>query len=140
MQIPEEWDEDLIKAWLKEAAETLSRVPGGYFRPRVTYWPDVVQTSVYALGSGGGRPGRPAASPKSIDRMEIVLTWLFACEDADERRLVWATACGIPWRKLEDMDGRSHVTLRKIHDRGLGAIQRKLFEQTNKMTIDQIKL
>ena len=119
------WDEDLIKAWLKEAADTLKRLPPGYVKPRVTYWPDVVQTSIYSFGPPGGRAKLAAPSPRAIDRMELVLVWLLSC-DNDCRRIVWARACGVPWRRLEDVDGRSHVTLRKVEDRGLRNIHRHL--------------
>jgi len=125
MQQPATWDEDLIKAWLVEAADTLRRLPPGHAKARLTYWPDVVQTSVYSFGGASRRGTRAAPSPKSIDRMERVLVWLMAC-DGDARPIVWARACGIPWRYLEDVDGRSHVTLRKVHGRGLRDIHRYL--------------
>jgi hypothetical protein len=117
------WDEALIKAWIKEAADTLKRLPAGYVKPRVTYWPDVAQTSTQSFGGARFKTGPAAPSPRAIDRMERVLGWLFHCDD-DSRRIVWARACGVPWRRLEDMDGRSHVTLRKVLDRGLLDIQR----------------
>ncbi|MBL6597329.1 MAG: hypothetical protein ISP41_00445 [Alphaproteobacteria bacterium] len=119
------WDEALIKAWIEEAAETLRRLPRGYVKPRVTYWPDVVQNGVHSFGSSRFSNKLAAPSPRSIDRMERVLGWLFHCDD-DSRRIVWARACGIPWRRLEDVDGRSHVTLRKVVDRGISDIQRHL--------------
>ena len=34
--------------------------------------------------------------------------------DLSSRRIVLARAAGIPWRRLEEMDGRSHTTLRKV--------------------------
>ena len=119
------WDESLVKAWLKEAADTLKRLPPGYVKPRVTYWPDVVQTSVYSFGHARLSTKLAAPSPRAIDRMDQVLVWLLAC-DNDSRRIVWARACGVPWRRLEDVDGRSHVTLRKVADRGLRDIHRHL--------------
>jgi hypothetical protein len=117
------WDEGLIKAWIEEAADTLKRLPRGYVKPHVTYWPDVVQTSVHSFGSARFSNRLAAPSPRAIDRMERVLGWLFHCDD-DSRRIVWARACGVPWRRLEDVDGRSHMTLRKVCDRGYLDIQR----------------
>jgi hypothetical protein len=119
------WNEDLVKAWLKEAADTLRRLPPGYVKPRVTYWPDVVQTSVYSFGASRFGAKLAAPSPRSIGRMEQVVVWLFSC-DEDSRRIIWARACGVPWRRLEDVDGRSHVTLRKVGDRGLRDMHRHL--------------
>lgn len=119
------WDEALVKAWIKEAADTLKRLPRGYVKPRVTYWPEVVQTSIHSFGEARIACRLAAPSPRSIDRMERVLGWLFHCDD-DSRRIIWARACGVSWRRLEDMDGRSHVTLRKVVDRGLTDIHRYL--------------
>lgn len=119
------WDERLVKAWIKEAADTLKRLPRGYVKPRVTYWPEVVQTSVESFGGARFENRLAAPSPRAIDRMERVLGWWFYCDD-DSRRIVWARACGVPWRRLEDIDGRIHVTLRKVSDRGLRDIQRYL--------------
>ncbi len=52
-------------------------------------------------------------------------------EQADDaviarRKIVWARACRVPWRRLEDMDGRSHTTLRKVQAEGIEAILRWL--------------
>lgn len=119
------WDEKLVRAWLREAADTLRRLPPARMRPRLTSWPEVVRDSAASLGPPP-RAARPAApSPRAIDRMETVLAWLVAC-DGEARRIVWARACGVPWRRLEDIDGRSHVTLRKVEDRGIRAIHRHL--------------
>jgi hypothetical protein len=119
-------DEAGLRASLEEAAETLRRLPAGLRRPRLTSWPDVVRDSAGLLGPSADGRGRPAApTPAAIDRMDRALTWLLACDD-EARRLVWARACRVPWRRLEDLDGRSHVTLRKIVARGHGQILRQL--------------
>lgn len=119
-------DEAAIRAALEEAAETLRRLPPGVRRPRLTSWPDVVRDSAGLLGPSAEGRVRPAApTPGAIDRMDRVLAWLLAC-DAEARRLVWARACRVPWRRLEDLDGRSHVTLRKIVARGHGQIRRQI--------------
>lgn len=119
------WDEELVKVWIEEAADTLRRLPRGYVKPRVTYWPEVVQSSFHSFGSSRLSNRLASPSPRAIDRIEQALGWLFHCDD-DSRRIIWARACGVPWRRLEDVDGRSHVTLRKICDRGLVDIHRYL--------------
>lgn len=109
---------DPVPALLREAADTLRRLPRGLARPRLSNWPEVVRDSVPVLGAAETVSRRLSPpSPQAIDRMDRTLTWLLAC-DEEARRLVWARATGIAWRKLEDMDGRSHVTLRKIVARG----------------------
>lgn len=115
----------MVKTLLKEAADTLRRLPMPRIRAAVTKWPDVVQDTVEALYTTGERPRLAAPMPAAIDRMELCLVWLLACS-IEQRRVIWARACGVPWRRLEDMDGRSHVTLRKIEDQGLRMIMRYL--------------
>ena len=117
-------DPKWIKHYLKEAADTLHRLPRAYAKARLTGWPDVAQNSfAHELSPGRTRPASP--SPAAIDRLDESLGWMFAC-DQEERIVVWARACGVAWRKLEDIDGRSHVTLRRIEDRGLAAIRDRL--------------
>lgn len=109
---------DPVPLLLKEAADTLRRLPPGVSKPRLSSWPEVVRDSVSLLAASdsAGRRSSPP-SPQAIDRMDRTLSWLLSC-DEEARRLVWARATGISWRRLEDMDGRSHVTLRKIVARG----------------------
>lgn len=109
---------DPVPLMLREAADTLRRLPRGLARPRLSSWPEVVRDSASLLASSESAVRRPSPpSPQAIDRMDRTLEWLMAC-DEEARRLVWARAMGISWRRLEDMDGRSHVTLRKIVARG----------------------
>lgn len=117
-------DPQWIKECLKEAADTLRRLPRAYAKPRLTGWPDVVRNSMaHEFSPGRTRPAAP--SPAAIDRLDESLHWMFACS-SEQRKIVWARACGVPWRKLEDIDGRSHVTLRRIEDQGLSAIRERL--------------
>lgn len=109
---------DPVPALLREAADTLRRLPSALARPRLSSWPAVVRDSAAELsGSDSVRRSPIPPSPQAIDRMDRVLGWLLSC-DEEARRLVWARATGISWRRLEDLDGRSHVTLRKIVARG----------------------
>lgn len=111
-------DAAAIRSALVEAADTLRRLPAAVRRPRLSSWPEVVRDSAALLAPSTEGRLRPAApTPGAIDRMDRVLAWLLSC-DGEARRLVWARACGVPWRRLEDLDGRSHVTLRKIVARG----------------------
>lgn len=107
---------DPVPALLREAADTLRRLPRAVARPRLSSWPAVVRDSAAVLvGAETGRRAPPP--PQAIDRMDRTLGWLLSCDD-EARRLVWARATGVSWRRLEDLDGRSHVTLRKIVARG----------------------
>lgn len=121
-------DEAWVKAMLEEAADTLRCLPRGLAKPKLTYWPDVVQeTAAFLLPSVGYSRKPIAPPPQAIDRMDQVLVWLLAC-DEEARKIVWARACRIPWRRLEDQDGRSYVTLRKIASRGHDQIRTYLLK------------
>ena len=125
---------DPVPLLLREAADTLRRLPRGLARPRLSSWPEVVRDSASLLASSESAVRRPSPpSPQAIDRMDRTLEWLLAC-DEETRRLVWARAMGISWRRLEDMDGRSHVTLRKIVARGHDRIRILLAANDKKNT------
>ena len=122
---PDLWTPDLVKARLAEAADTLRRLPSARLKAKLTAWPDVVQSAATAYGYEAAQTRPAAPSPEAISRMDETLGWLFWVGN-DGRRLLWARAMGVPWRKLEDIDGRSHVTLKKLHDRLLGEIAQRL--------------
>ncbi|WPZ36251.1 DUF6362 family protein [Thalassobaculum sp. OXR-137] len=130
---------DPVPLLLREAADTLRRLPRGVAKPRLSSWPEVVRDSVSLLAAPDGAGRRPSPpSPQAIDRMDRTLGWLLSC-DEEARRLVWARATGISWRRLEDMDGRSHVTLRKIVARGHDQIRVLLAADDKKKTNDMKK-
>ena len=80
-------------------------------------WPDFHQQTRGML-SATRTPIRPKLTPAQVTMVEEWLSLLMRLE-TDERRIVLARATGIPWRRLEDMDGRSHTTLRKVEESGL---------------------
>ncbi|MCR9256281.1 MAG: DUF6362 family protein [Alphaproteobacteria bacterium] len=123
--------EKRVKERLKEAAQTLRRLPRQRLQSAMTSWPDVVRQSAEAYGfeKASFRPIPPR--PDQISRMDEALPWLFSL-DAEIRRIVWARAAGVPWRKLEMMDGRSHTTLRKLENQGVQMIVATLAESDRK--------
>lgn len=130
-------DDASLRAYLEDAAATLRALPRASLKAHLTSWPEVVRDSVSLLAASEGAKARPAPPhPRAIDRMDEVLSWLLACEEA-ERRILWARACRIPWRKLEALDGRSHMTLRQVAGRGLQKVRghlrgaRRPFGHTN---------
>ncbi len=50
------------------------------------------------------------------------LLWL----DLGARKIVWARAAGISWRRLEDEDGRSDRTLQTIQAIAIAAVVKRL--------------
>jgi hypothetical protein len=122
------WTLAEIEARLEEAAKTLVAlkltirdIPSRH----MVRWPDVVRGSLDAYGFTPQRPRVAAPTPGAIDRADETVAWLLWM-DAEQRRIVWARACKIAWRKLEDLDGRSHTTLRKVRAAGLDAILKRL--------------
>jgi len=122
------WTLAEIEARLEEAAKTLVAlkltirdIPSR----QMVRWPDVVRGSLDAFGFTPQRPRVAAPTPGAIDRADETVAWLLWME-AEQRRIVWARACKIAWRKLEDLDGRSHTTLRKVRASGLDAILARL--------------
>jgi hypothetical protein len=119
---------ELIKTRFEEAAETLRALPlNSRDRPeaRLSRWPDVVHQAILAYGWTAARVRPPVPSPAAIDRLEETLSWLWPLGDA-ERRLVMARAYRLPWRRIEDLDGRSERTLRNVHARVLSEIAARL--------------
>lgn len=108
---------------LREAAQTLRRLRGHGLKPQAlrTHWPAVVRSSADAYGYYDNVTREPTPSSEQVKRMDEAIGWLLWLED-DERKIVWGRACGIPWRALEDRDGRSSMTLRKYRNEALEEI------------------
>jgi hypothetical protein len=121
---PDTLTPEVIKARFEEAADTLRALRlTTRDRPSTTLtrWPDVVHQAMLAYGWTATRTRPPAPSPDAIDRLDRTLGWLWPLAD-DERRIVMARAFRLPWRRLEDLDGRSERTLRAVHTRLLHRI------------------
>ena len=58
------------------------------------------------------------ATPKQISHMHYWVDHMLKLDD-EPRRIVMARAAGISWRRLEEIDGRSHTNLRKIEKTAL---------------------
>ena len=109
-----------IQQQLRQTMTTLRLLPlNARDRPNMpkSSWGEFKQIAM--LSSAQYRtPIRRKATPQEISEMDF---WLIALGNLpeDERRIAMARACGIPWRRLEEIDGRSHTTLRKIEARAL---------------------
>ena len=114
-----------IQQQLRQTMTTLRLLPlNARDRPNMpkSSWGEFKQIAM--LSSSQYRiPIRRKATPQEISEMDF---WLIALGNLpeDERRIAMARACGIPWRRLEEIDGRSHTTLRKIEARALQRLGR----------------
>ena len=123
----------MVKARLREAAATLKRMHlerWDYPSQRTAWWPDVVRQVSDAYGYQDTHMARSVPAPGAIDSMEEVIRWLLWLEDGD-RKLVWLRAERVTWRQLEDTDGRSRETLRKMYDKALAVIVGRLADKKN---------
>ena len=113
-------DIDLVRKALVKAMLVLRMMPLSYQdrpSPLRSQWPEFNRGQEQA-GGVMRRPVRANATPQQIAMMEYWLDLMLMLDD-DSRRIVMARACRITWRRLEEMDGRSHTTLRKVERRGL---------------------
>ena len=109
-----------VRENLREAMATLRSLPlQGRDRPKkiASAWVEFQQIS-FLSSSSYRKPVRPQATPEKISHMNSWLDAVLRLPD-QHRRIVMARACGIPWRRLEEIDGRSHTTLRKVETLGL---------------------
>lgn len=115
---------EVVVARLREAWDTLRRVPvrGG---PRLMLsWPDVVLDVAEAYGYGGPTVRLSPASPKAIDRMHEVFGWFRALADAPHlTKAVWLTCgAGMGPKRAGEVLGVHRDTVRARRDDGLERI------------------
>lgn len=91
-----------------------------------TWWPDIILNAFEAHNAAepGGQTN-VVLYGVDIARMHEAMQWL-TWLDRPVYRIVWSRATGVTWRTIEDRDGRSLGTLRKIYDEGLTTIARRL--------------
>ena len=103
------------KEQLRQAATTLSALPvSSLDRPleKRSSWPEFIQKSHALLGQKG-RKLKLVPSPMEIDEAYAIIDSLNKLP-ADQRRLIWARACGVPWTALQQryQASRTHLNLR----------------------------
>lgn len=92
------WTVELVERMLAEAADTLRRLPADKPRGYFSTMPTPVRRVVEAADAMP-TPSRQPAPAAAIDRLDQVLSWN-AWLSEDQLRVVWARACGVPWRPL----------------------------------------
>lgn len=115
----------LMERRLRQAAETLRRLRlGSNDRPAQlkAWWPDFVRSTWDAYDPKEKPRTRPAApSPSEIDEMDATLQLLLPLTEA-QRKVAWARALRISWRRLEDQMGYSISTLKSRYREALNAM------------------
>lgn len=137
---PRHWTEPEVRAYVADAAKTLSRLPfprhGAPAGLRIN-WPEVAPTTkqsrknaweetVAALEAGRAiaeeREPRQTPTPAQIDRMDIVLTWIYWLTDGRDRAVLLLRALGLSWRRIGQAVGCSHEHARELERRAIRQI------------------
>jgi hypothetical protein len=99
------WTATLVAERLAEAADVLDRLP----EPRVRGFYSLLPLVPDAPAGDGARTRPAAPAPEAIDRMDEAIGWLCSL-DAEERRLVWLRAEGLPWKRISHRFGIGRTT------------------------------
>lgn len=122
------WTVESVEEMLIEAATTLKRLPGERPQGYVSSMPTPLRNVHEAYGWEPARLRRPPPSPQAIDRLDLVLGWMVWLSE-DQMRVVWARACGIPWRPICARLGCGRTKAWQIWVTALVLLKVKLNEQ-----------
>jgi hypothetical protein len=139
-----EWTRELVAGRVREAWDTLRRMPERCFPAPVTSsWPQVVRDWREAYGYNTERVRLARPSPQAIDRMHDTIGWFtfIALQpqrktiplDTHERtiraqsRAVWlCSGCGMTPKRAGEFMGVHRDTVRSARDAGLDTILARL--------------
>ena len=112
---------DQLTARLREAWDTLRRLPSQSVPVLRSAWPQTVQDASDAYGYTPATARLSPASPRAIDRMHETFTWFRFLEDAPHlTRALWLTAgCGMGVRRAAQVLGIHRDTVRTRRDDAL---------------------
>ena len=125
------WTEQMVWSWIREAARTLHQLPQAQIKQRLSSWPEVVHKAMDAYGSAPSSARIFGAAPEEIDRLDVVMTWLWWLEP-EARKLVWARAERVRWNDLAWFHKRSIRTLQNEHKAAVLVILHRLNEEVRR--------
>ena len=123
------WTSETVREGLELAAQTLRAMPAyRCFPDRVrSQWPDTVQ-SLWEVFNGmseaeiaerqtemNQEKTRIIPTPDQVTSTDRIVRSLYILP-VRERKVVWARAMGLSWRRIAKFDGRSHEWLRRQSD------------------------
>jgi len=114
---------------LQRAARTLAALPVDAFTKPAgvrSCWPEMIRGN-YIVIDGTRRAGVCRPTSQQIDEMDRIFLCL-ADLPLSARRLLWARACQIRWRKLEMITGRSRSSLHRDVQHAMVQLQ-KIWQQ-----------
>ena len=120
---------DELRLHLKRAVKTLKLQPYNKGDKPIGMQSSTLfmDTSQQALHRAGINKNQIKATPKQVTHMQYWLDQMLRL-DLEARRIIMARAAGVSWRRLEEIDGRSHTTLRKVEKAGLASLLGALVE------------
>ncbi len=130
------WEAGHVRAWIREAMETLRRLPlprDGLPRRPSSQMPGVVRELVEAYGYDRSRTREPV-SPQEIGRLDRVLEWLLWLTDRRDAVVVTGLALGLNLRAAGRLVGRSHEWCRQSERAAVEAIARRLNRDRQRKT------
>ncbi len=112
---------DFVAARLREAWDTLRRVPAHGVPALRSHWPQTIQDVADAYGYTPPTVRLTPASPKAIDRMMQTFIWFEALDGHPHlTRAVWLTAAaGMGIRRVSAILGIHRDTVRARRDEAL---------------------
>lgn len=123
-----EWSRDMVSFRIREAWDTLRRVPVHGVPGFAAHWPDVVRDVAEAYGHTDVVVRLARASPQAIDRMNETFGWFRALEGLPHlTRAVWVCCgAGMGPRRAGGLLGVHRDTVRARRDEGLDRMVERL--------------
>jgi hypothetical protein len=122
------WTREMVAARMREAWDTLRRVPSQSVPGFRTSWPDMVQDTFDAYGYTQAQVRLARAAPAAIDRMHEAFGWFVHLgEQPHLTRAVWLCAgAGMGPKRAGAILGVHRDTMRARRDEGLERIAEAL--------------
>jgi hypothetical protein len=118
------WTRETVAARIREAWDTLRRVPAHAVPGFRLSWPDVVQDTAEAYGYTAAAVRLARASPQAIDRMHETFAWFrFLADRPHLTKAMWLTAgCGMGPKRAGAILCIHRDTVRARRDEALDAV------------------
>lgn len=118
------WDNRFVAARLREAWDTLRRLPASEIKGFRSAWPAIIRDSLELEAGVSGLVRLSAPSPRAIDRMHEVFGWFIHLKDQPHLTVaVWLTcARGMGPARAASIIGIHRDTVRRRRDEALDRI------------------
>jgi hypothetical protein len=118
------WTRETVALRVREAWDTLRRVPAHGIPGFKSSWPDFVQDAIDAYGYTSATVRLARASPTAIDRMHETFGWFRFLEgEAHLTKALWLTSgCGMGPKRAGAILGVHRDTVRARRDEALDRI------------------